>query len=391
MVGDGQIRRRGWTLRAQLSLAFVLVAVASVALVGLWAQYTIDRQFTRFLERVRRGEVTWITEQPPHVRELFYTTVRPVWTRKLFYASRRKFLRAFNASLWLGGATAAAVAVLAGVWLAHRITRPLRELRDAAGRIASGDLRPHVRPGPGEIGELAQAFNAMAARLAANERLRREFLAAVAHELRTPLSVVQANLESFLDGVTEPTPERIAALHTQCALLNRLIRDLRDLSLAEAGQLTLQRTPTDLGALCASCVESLQPWAEERGVRVELEAPEGLMAEVDPDRIRQVVQNLLHNGIRFTPPGGAVRFRVSQISPRRVGIEVEDEGPGIPPEDLPFVFEPFYRADRSRSRETGGSGLGLAVVRRLVEAHGGEVRAENRVPRGSRFVVELPS
>ncbi|MDR7415485.1 MAG: ATP-binding protein [Armatimonadota bacterium] len=391
MADDGQIRRRGWTLRAQLSLAFVLVAVASVALVGLWAQYIMDRQFTRFLERVRRGEVTWITEQPPQVRELFYSTVQPGWTRRLFYASRRKFLRAFNASLWLGGATAAAVAILAGVWLAHRITRPLMELRYAAGRIAAGDLGQHVRPGPGEIGDLAQAFNAMAARLAANERLRREFLAAVAHELRTPLSVVQANLESFLDGVAEPTPERIAALHTQCALLNRLIGDLRDLSLAEAGQLPLHRVPTDLGALCASCVEGLQPWAEERGVRVELEAPAGLVAEVDPDRIRQVVQNLLHNAIRFTREGGTVRVRVSRTAAHRVRITLEDEGPGIPPDELPYIFEPFYRAERSRSRETGGSGLGLAVVRRLVEAHGGEVRAENRDPVGARFVVELPS
>ncbi|MDR5709268.1 MAG: HAMP domain-containing sensor histidine kinase [Armatimonadota bacterium] len=390
MVDDGRARGRGWTLRAQLSLAFVLVAVASVALVGLWAQYILDRQFTRFLERVRRGEVTWITEQPPHIRELFYSTVQPSWTRRLFHASRRKFLRAFNASLWLGGTTAAAVAVLAGVWLAHRLTRPLLDLRQAVGRVAAGDLRQHVRPGPGEIGELAQAFNAMATRLEANERLRREFLAAVAHELRTPLSIVQANLESFLDGVAEPTPERIAALHTQCALLSRLISDLRDLSLAEAGQLHLQRTPTDLGALCASCVEGLQPWAEERGVRVELEALPGLVAEVDPDRMRQVVQNLLHNAVRFTPPGGVVRFRVSRAA-RGVRIELEDEGPGIPPEDLPYVFEPFYRADRSRSRETGGSGLGLAVVRRLVESHGGEVRAENRVPRGARFVVELPS
>ncbi|MDR7568969.1 MAG: HAMP domain-containing sensor histidine kinase, partial [Armatimonadota bacterium] len=343
-----------------------------------------------FLERVRRGEVTWITEQPPHIRELFYSTVQPSWTRRLFHASRREFLRAFNASLWLGGTTAAAVAVLAGVWLAHRLTRPLLDLRQAVGRVAAGDLRQHVRPGPGEIGELAQAFNAMATRLEANERLRREFLAAVAHELRTPLSIVQANLESFLDGVAEPTPERIAALHTQCALLSRLISDLRDLSLAEAGQLHLQRTPTDLGALCASCVEGLQPWAEERGVRVELEALPGLVAEVDPDRMRQVVQNLLHNAVRFTPPGGVVRFRVSRAA-RGVRIELEDEGPGIPPEDLPYVFEPFYRADRSRSRETGGSGLGLAVVRRLVESHGGEVRAENRVPRGARFVVELPS
>ncbi|MCS7171863.1 MAG: HAMP domain-containing histidine kinase [Armatimonadetes bacterium] len=390
MADDGRIRGRGWTLRAQLSLAFVLVAVVSVALVGLWAQHIMDRQFTRFLERVRRGEVGWITEQPPHIRELFYSTGQPNWTHRLFHASRRKFLRAFNASLWLGGATAAAVAVLAGVWLAHRLTRPLRDLRQATGRIAAGDLRQHVEPGPGEIGELAQAFNAMAARLETNERLRREFLAAVAHELRTPLSIIQANLESFLDGVAEPTPERIATLHTQCALLARLISDLRDLSLAEAGRLQLQRTPTDLGDLAASCVEGLQPWAEERGVQVILEASPGLEVEVDPDRMRQVLQNLLHNAIRFTPPGGAVRFRVSRTA-QGIRIELEDEGPGVPPGDLPYIFEPFYRADRSRSRETGGSGLGLAVVRRLVESHGGEVRAENRVPRGARFVVELPS
>jgi two-component system sensor histidine kinase BaeS len=381
---------RGWTLRTQLALAFVLVAIFSVAAVGLWAQHTTNRQFSRFLERIRQGEVPWITEQPPHVRELFYSTVRPTWTRKLFYASQRKFLRAFNESLWLGGATAAVLAVVVGVWLAHRLTKPIAELRQAAGRIAAGHLDQRVHAGPGELGELSQAFNTMAARLAAHERMRREFLAAVAHELRTPLAIIQANLESFLDGVADPTPERIAALHTQCVLLNRLITDLRDLSLAGTGQLELQRTPTDLAALCRASVEGLQPWIEERGVRVTLDVGGPSRAEVDPDRMRQVVQNLLHNAVRFTPPGGAVRVAVSPEN-GWVRIVVEDDGPGIPPEDLPHVFEPFYRADRSRSRASGGSGLGLAIVRQLVAAHGGDVRAENRPSGGARFVVELPA
>ncbi|MDR5682791.1 MAG: ATP-binding protein [Armatimonadota bacterium] len=381
-----EARRIG--LRAQLTLAFAIIAIASVGLVAAWAQYTTAQQFGAYMERVRRGEVTWIAEQPPHVRELFLQGMRPA--TKLFRLSQRKFLKAFNQSLWLGGATAAGLAVAVALVVAGRLSRPLAELQRAARGIASGNLDQVVRPAGGEIGDVAEAFNAMAARLRANERMRQELLAAVAHELRTPLSIIQANLESFLDGVSEPTPERIAALHTQSALLSRLITDLRDLSLAEAGQLALRRAPTDVAALCRESVEVLQPWIEERGVAVEVSSQGDTVVDVDADRIRQVIQNLLHNAVRFTPSGGTVAVRATSRSDGDVEVVVDDGGPGIPHDELPRIFEPFHRADPSRSRASGGSGLGLAVVRHLVHAHGGTVRAHNRPEVGARFVLTLP-
>jgi signal transduction histidine kinase len=380
--------RRLWGLRAQLALGFAAVAVLAVAAVGLWAQHLTAVRFQAYMERVRRGEVPWLAEQPPQVRELWLQNFRP--TTRLFRASQRKFLAAFNQSLWLGGLTAAAVAVVAGLWLAGRMTRPLAELRAAARAIASGRLDHRVREVGGEIGEVAQAFNAMAARLEADERLRREFLAAVAHELRTPLANVQAHLEAFLDGVAEPTPERIAALHTQTVLLNRLVNDLRDLTLAQAGALPLQKTRVDLVEVCREVLEALQPWFEERGVTAQVRADGPVAAWGDPQRVRQVVQNLVHNAVRFSPPAGRVELTLAA----RGGwaeLVVEDEGPGIAPEDLERVFEPFYRAESSRSRPGGGSGLGLAVVKHLVLAHGGSVRAERRPQGGSRFVVRLPA
>ncbi len=375
-------------LRAQLALSFAVVAVLAVAAVGLWAQHLTAVRFHAYLERVRRGEVPWVAEQPPHVRELWLQNLRP--SARLFRASQRKFLAAFNQSLWLGGLTAAVVAVGAGLWLAGRMARPLAELRAAARAIASGRLDQRVQAFGGEIGEVAQAFNAMAARLEADERLRREFLAAVAHELRTPLANVQAHLEAILDGVAEPTPERIAALHTQTVLLNRLVSDLRDLTLAQAGALPLQRCPVDLTEVCREVVEALEPWFQERQVTAAVVAEGPVWAWGDPQRLRQVLQNLVHNAVRFSPPAGAVHV-VLTTQEGWAEVTVEDDGPGVPPEDLERVFEPFYRGDPSRSRHSGGSGLGLAVVKQLVGAHGGTVRAERKPDRGSRFVVRLPT
>src|SRR5438309_249693 len=214
----------------------------------------------------------------------------------------------------------------------------------------------------------------------------RILLAAVAHELQTPLSIIEGNLEAMLDGVREPTPDLIATLHTQSALLSQLVTDLRDLSLADARQLSLSRRPVDLVALCRESVDAMSLWIEEHKVTVEVRGEGDTTADVDPDRLRQVVQNLLHNAVRFTPAGGQVRITVKEIARDRgrwVALEMEDEGPGIPPENLTRVFEPFYRADPSRSRASGGTGMGLAVVRLLVQVHGGDARAENRPGGGS--------
>lgn len=382
---------RSQSLRVQLSLAFVAVALLSVAVVAFWAREINAWEITEIHERIRRGDVPWLADQPVLVREGFFRAINP----PLFILSQRLFQADFNRSLWLAGGTAGLLAVAVGLVLARRLSHPLQELHYAVTRVAGGDFQQEVGPrGVGELEDVAGAFNAMAHRLRESERQRQELLAAIAHELRTPLAIIEGNLEAMLDGVRAPTPDLIATLHTQSALLSQLITDLRDLSLADARQLSLRRRPVDLAVLCQESVEAMKVWTDERKVSTSVRAEGETTATVDPDRLRQVVQNLLHNAVRFTPPGGHVTVIVRGASgdqDRWVTLEAEDDGPGIPAEDLSRIFEPFYRVDPSRSRASGGTGMGLAVVKLLVQVHGGSVRAENRPSGGSRFIVQLPA
>ncbi len=381
---------RSQSLRVQLSLAFVAVAFLSVAVVAFWAREINAWEITEIHERIRRGDVPWLADQPVLVREGFFRAINP----PLFILSQRLFQADFNRSLWLAGGTAGLLAVAVGLVLARRLSHPLQELHDAVSRVAGGDFQQEVGPrGVGELEDVASAFNTMAHRLRESERQRQELLAAIAHELRTPLAIIEGNLEAMLDGVRAPTPDLIATLHTQSALLSQLITDLRDLSLADARQLSLRRRPVDLAVLCQESVDAMKVWTDERKVSTRVRAEGETTAAVDPDRLRQVVQNLLHNAVRFTPAGGQVTVIVRGASgdqDRWVTVEVEDDGPGIPAEDLSRIFEPFYRIDPSRSRASGGTGMGLAVVKLLVQVHGGSVRAENRPSGGSRFIVQLP-
>ncbi|HVH30967.1 MAG TPA: ATP-binding protein [bacterium] len=382
---------RSQSLRVQLSLAFVAVAYLSVAVVAFWAREINAWEITEIHERIRRGDVPWLADQPVLVREGFFRAINP----PLFILSQRLFQADFTRSLLLAGGTAGLLAVVVGLVLARRLSHPLQELHNAVSRVAGGDFQQEVGPrGVGELEDVASAFNSMAYRLRESERQRQELLAAIAHELRTPLSIIEGNLEAMLDGVRAPTPELIATLHTQSALLNQLITDLRDLSLADARQLSLRRHAVDLAALCQESVDAMKVWTDEREVSTRVRAEGETTAVVDPDRLRQVVQNLLHNAVRFTPAGGHVTVLVRGVSGDQgqwVTVEVEDEGPGIPAEDLSRIFEPFYRVDPSRSRASGGTGMGLAVVKLLVQVHGGSVRVENRPSGGSRFIVQLPA
>lgn len=382
---------RSQSLRVQLSLAFVAVALLSVAVVAFWAREINAWEITEIHERIRRGDVPWLADQPLLVREGFFRAINP----PLFVLSQRLFQADFNRSLWLAGGTAGLLAVAVGLVLARRLSHPLQELHDAVTRVSAGDFQQEVGPrGVGELEDVAGAFNTMAHRLRESERQRQELLAAIAHELRTPLAIIEGNLEAMLDGVREPTPDLIATLHTQSALLSQLITDLHDLSLADARQLTLRRRLVDLAVLCQESVDAMKVWTDERKVSTRVRAEGETTAAVDPDRLRQVVQNLLHNAVRFTPAGGQVTVSVRGVSgdqDRWVTLEVEDDGPGIPAEDLSRIFEPFYRVDPSRSRASGGTGMGLAVVKLLVQVHGGSVRAENRPSGGSRFIVQLPA
>ena len=299
---------------------------------------------------------------------------------------------AFNQSLLWSGAVAAAVGVLLVWLLSRRILAPVRNLSVAAGRIGQGDLAHRVRAGGrDEIGELGRTFNSMAGRLEQAERQRRNMMSDVAHELRTPLSNIQGYVEAIRDGLIEPTSATLESIHRQVLHLADLVEDLRVLALAEAGDLRLRIESHSVADVLREAVEPFRPRAQAGNVDLSLSVDPSLPdAPMDRTRISQVVANLLENAIRHTPEGGSVALSAERGGPGMVRVTVSDTGEGIPPDDLPSVFDRFYRADPSRSRATGGVGLGLTIARQLVEAHGGTISARSEPGSGAVFAFELP-
>ncbi len=303
----------------------------------------------------------------------------------------RRFLETVNRAVVWAVLLVAAAALLAAVLLSRQLVAPLRQLTAAAEAMASGDLsqRVDVRAGD-EIGDLALAFNRMAGDLQVAEAQRRQMTADIAHELRNPLSVIRGNLEAIFDGIYPADVEHLTPIYEETMLLQRLVEDLRLLSLADAGQLQLIRSDVDVERLLAGIAESAQAVAQDKGITLQVETPEEpLVVDGDADRLRQVVGNLVSNALRYTPAGGTVTLRV-RSSGTRACIAIADTGPGISAEDLPYVFERFYRGDMARDRASGGSGLGLAIARALVEAHGGTIEVESVVGQGTTFTVDLP-
>lgn len=303
----------------------------------------------------------------------------------------RAFLWRVNLSVILAGVFGVVMALFLGGLLFMQITRPLGRLKDAAGKLAQGELSQRVEVDSGdEVGKLAQAFNEMAESLQRAERLRKNMVADIAHELRTPLAVIQGHLEALQDGVFAPTQENIGIIHEETLLLARLVDDLRELALADAGQLEIEGGPVNLEALISRVVTGMRKEASEKGVFLVEEVPERLpKVRADAQRINQVVSNLLSNGITYTPSGGKITVAAEEVD-GWVEVRVTDTGPGIPPEEMPYLFKRFYRSDRSRSRAQGGSGLGLAIAKQLVEAHGGRIWAESEPGQGATFVFTLP-
>jgi len=301
------------------------------------------------------------------------------------------FLAAVYRSVLLGALVAGAVAVVVTLIVSHRIVRPVESLTAAARQMEKGDLTTRVSvTSSDEIGQLAHAFNAMADGLARQEQLRRNMVSDVAHELRTPLTNIRGYLEAAKDGLVQPDGALVDNLYEEALLLNRLVNDLQELALAEAGQLHLERQSVQLGDVVRTAIEVISPHAEARDVALIVRVPDDLpMVEADLYRVGQVLRNLLNNALDFTPPGGQVTVTASPDG-EWVSVQVRDTGPGIAPEHLPYVFERFYRADPSRSRATGGAGLGLAIVKQLVEAHGGRVWAESTLGAGATLGFTLP-
>jgi signal transduction histidine kinase len=302
------------------------------------------------------------------------------------------FLNSIRWAILLGSFVAVIVALVLGIFLARTLTHPLRELTEATRALARGALGRQVPVRSNdELGELTAAFNHMSADLAQSTRQRRQMTADIAHDLRTPLSVILGYTEALSDGKIPGGPEIYQVMHGEAEQLQRLIEDLRLLSLADTGELTLNRLRTSPRSLLERTAAAYAVNAQEKEIDLEIDiAAELPDIDVDPERMAQVLGNLVSNAIRHTPYGGTIRFSAGRTADA-VFLRVTDTGEGIGPEDLPYVFDRFYRGDPARSSATGESGLGLAIARSLVETHGGTISLESSLGKGSTFTVTLPA
>lgn len=298
---------------------------------------------------------------------------------------------AINRYLLWGGLAAIAIAVALTFFLSRRITAPIQELTLAAKRLGKGDFSHRVvSKDKGEIGLLTETFNSMARDLEKAEQLRRNMIADSAHELRTPVTNILGYLEAIRDGMVKPDRATIQLLYEEASQLSKLIEELQELTMAEAGELVLVRQPQDITKLINQTVEAAKVHAGAQGISVTTDIEEDLpLCNIDSQRISQVLHNLVNNAIVHTNKGGVIT-----VAARKRGNEVEvsvtDTGEGIPAEDLPNIFERFYRVDKSRARATGGRGLGLTIAKRLVEAHGGRIEVQSEIGKGSRFSFTIP-
>lgn len=293
--------------------------------------------------------------------------------------------------VWVAAAAAGAliIAFAVSIFVAQRLTRPLLGVTGAARAFARGN-RTARSPvgGPGELGELAAAFNTMADQVVRAEQTRRRLAADVAHELRTPLAALQAGLEELRDGLVDPQPARLGALHDQALRLGRVVDDLAQLSAAEAAALTLQPADADLSGIAAMALASQEPALRAAGMTITSSFDHSVPVRADPDRLHQAVVNLLANTARYCRPGDTVTVRAFESGDAAAVVQVADTGPGIDPADLPHVFDRLWRGTTSAT--VTGSGIGLAVVRELVTAHGGTVDVDSPPGGGATFTIRLP-
>lgn len=302
------------------------------------------------------------------------------------------YLQRTTLALVLAGAGAVIVAVLVGVWLAQTLTRPLLALTAATHRMAGGELEQAVKvQSADEIGELAAAFNTMSREVARANQARKQMTADVAHELRTPLTVIAGYVESMRDGVLDASPERLGVIYGEIEQLQHLVGDLRTLSQADTGELKLNLEPVAPAELLQQAQAAFAHQAAQQGVALAVEANRALPpVNADEIRLMQVLGNLVSNALRYTPEGGRIVLAATASGERAISLSVRDTGPGIAPADLPFIFDRFYRADKARTAEGGESGLGLAIAKAIVEAHGGALTVQSAPGQGATFIIQLP-
>jgi two-component system sensor histidine kinase BaeS len=370
-------------ITGRLILSFVLVALFAAGISAILGNRAAQGNIQRFL---REQGLTEGTEMPPpgmrHPPGEGFRGPPPL-------RDREALLERLRSSQAQSALLAIAAALLVGGLLAYRFVRPIRQLTEVNRRYAQGDRGARVNVGGNdELAELGASFNHLADQLSAEQERQKQLLADIAHELRTPLTVMRGELESMQDGLMEKSPENLGRLIEEVDLLTRLVQDLRLLTIADAGALELHPAPVDLGGLAQEVMMAFNSKAEAKGIRLDAEA-RPVTVQADRDRLTQVIYNLLENALRHTPEGGSITVSTRPEGQQGV-LEVADTGPGIPQADLLHLFERFYRADKARTRETGGSGLGLAIAKALVEAHGGQIAAQNREGGGAIFTVRLP-
>lgn len=303
----------------------------------------------------------------------------------------RRFLSSVNRSAVVGGILAGLVAITFAILYSNRIVGPVKSLTRAARNMEKGNLGTQVDVNTGgEIKELAQAFNSMSRKLEEQEEIRQNLVSDVAHELRTPLANVRGYLEAIEEGLVKPDEDTLRSLFQESELLTRLVNDLQDLSLADAGKLELNRQIISLEDVVDHVIDSFaKSRASEKEIGLQMKVLSSPLVSADPQRIDQVVRNLVENALKHTPRKGTVKVLI-KTEDDNVKVSVEDSGAGIPMVDRTRVFERFYRVDKSRTRKTGGSGLGLTIAKQIVEAHGGEIGLEGKVGKGSTFWFTIP-
>jgi histidine kinase len=378
-------------LGAKLFLSYLLVIIAGGVVLALTTKITAPTAFQRHLGMMQgsgEGGMMGMMDGNGENNSGLRRGQGSGFAGELY----KNFQQSFSEALTWAALAAGVVALLLSLYLSQRVVRPVRAMMNVSQRIANGDYNERVlERGTDELSQLAQSFNQMAAQLKHTEDLRRQLIGDVAHELRTPLTSIKGSLEGLIDGVLPPSSKTYHQLLQETERLNRLVSDLQELSRVEAGAYGLDLQPVEMGSLVKTVVKRLGRGFEDKNVKLTLDIPDGLpKISVDPDRIIQVLTNLLSNALRYTPSGGEVALGIL-LHDNHIQVVVRDTGIGIPPEHLPHIFTRFYRVDKSRSRQAGGSGIGLTIAKHLVEAHEGKIWAESQGgDQGSIFFFTLP-
>jgi two-component system, OmpR family, sensor histidine kinase BaeS len=363
------------SLGMQVFLSILLVALGAVLAVGLIARNALSAAFDAYLANLPSPQGAMAN--------------RPHLGRMMLGGAEQTFVATVDRSVYIGAAVAVVVAAFVAFFLARHFSRPLQRLESAAEALAAGDLTRRVDvAGPAEVVALGEAFNRMADSLESVEELRRRLVADVSHELRNPLAAARAQAEGMAEGVLPADSAGLESMVEDLQSLSALVEDLQELAVAEAGRLRYDMGPLDIGKLVAREVDRAAAVAPAAVVVTAEEGP-AVLVQGDEMRISQVMRNLLSNALRHTAEG-SVTASVATGDDGLVTVAVKDTGEGIPAEDLPFVFERFYRADSARAAHTGGSGLGLAIASRIIADHDGTVFAESEPGSGATVGFKLP-